>query len=71
MTRKLNGCDCYSGVCSLFLSFDGLLEEKALELVMDMDVDVGGETLVYCLLLICIIYFEAMVSIAEIKREHK
>ncbi len=43
MTRKLNGCDCCSGVCSLFLSFDGLLEEKGLELVMDLDVGGGGK----------------------------
>jgi hypothetical protein len=49
--------------------FDRLLEEKALELAMDVDVgEVGkGETLVYCLLLVCIIYCEEMVSIAEKK----
>ncbi len=44
-----------------------LLEGKALELAMD--VDFGGEALVYCLLLICIIYFDEMVSIVEIKRQ--
>ncbi len=46
--------------------FDRLLEEKALELAMDVDVG-EGEALLYCLLLICIIYCEALVSIAEFK----
>jgi hypothetical protein len=58
----------------LLQSFDGLPEEKALELVMDVDVGGGGgkgETLVYSLLLICIIYFEEMVSIVEFKEIQK